>query len=427
MRRLFRYGCSVLVLALLVPAGAAAQTTSEGKLANAFIGLFTSGAQRNYQTFVSQKNTNPALQGLQLNQDDIVKQAAPSYFLVRLIGSQVSSLPLGTSAGGFTWTFDPAMGAFARSSESFGPTFAERALTVGKRKFSFGFNYQHSSYDNIEGKDLGDGSIKSYSTASIGGTTLYIQNAISITASSDTFDLYGTLGVSDRFDIGFAVPVVSVALSGGGEGRSGLFPGTISPVLGTESWSGSASGVGDIVLRAKYNVLKSKGGGIAAAADARLGTGDEYDLLGIPGSQLKMYAIGSATVGKLSPHFNVGYTASFGSDVATDVSSPLLAPPNEANYVGGVDWAMIPRATIAVDFVGRTLLGTGRLVDTPMAFNSAYSQFVLQDGNVNQALVAIGGKVNLYSTTLLSVNVLLPLTRTGLTGMAWTMGFDYSF
>ncbi len=427
MRRLFRSGCSVLVLALLVPAGAAAQTTNEGKLANLFVNVFTSGAQRNYQTFVSQKNTNPALALLQLSQNDIVKQAAPSYFLVRLVGLQLSSLPLGTSAGGFTWTFDPAIGAFARSSESFGPTFAERALTVGKRKFSFGFNYQHSSYDNIEGKDLDDGSIKSYSTASIGGITLYIQNAISITTSSDTFDLYGTLGVSDRFDIGFAVPVVSVALGGSGEGRSGLFPGTISPVLGSESWNWSASGIGDIVLRAKYNVLKAKGGGIAAAADMRLGTGDEYDLLGIPGSQIKMYAIGSATVGKLSPHFNVGYTASFGSDVATDVSSPLLDPPNEVNYVGGFDVAVARRATVAVDFLGRTLLGVGRLVDTPMAFNSAYSEFELVDGNLNQAMVALGGKVNIFSTTLLTANVILPLTRKGLTGTTWTMGFDYSF
>ena len=137
MRRSFVSAASVLVLALLLPRGAAAQTDSQGKLANVFVDLFTSGAQRNYQTFVSLKNSNPALQGLQLSQDDIVKQAAPSYFLVRLVGLQVSSLPLGTSAGGFTWTFDPAMGAFARSSESFGPTFAERALTVGQEEVQF--------------------------------------------------------------------------------------------------------------------------------------------------------------------------------------------------------------------------------------------------------------------------------------------------
>ena len=89
------------------------------------------------------------------------------------------------------------------------------------------------------------GSIKSYSTASLGGMTLYIQNAdISITTSSDTFDLYGTLGVSDRFDIGFAVPVVSVALGGSGEGQYGQFPGDHQPCPRDGSWNWSASGIG---------------------------------------------------------------------------------------------------------------------------------------------------------------------------------------
>ena len=106
---------------------------------------------------------------------------------------------------------------------------------------------------------------------------------------------------------------------------------------------------------------------------------------------------------------------------------PLLDPPNEVNYVGGFDVAVARRATVAVDFLGRTLLGVGRLVDTPMAFNSAYSEFELVDGNLNQAMVALGGKVNVFSTTLLTANVILPLTRKGLTGTTWTMGFDYSF
>ena len=45
----------------------------------------------------------------------------------RLAG-QLSSFPLVSSAGGFTWTFEPTSGTFTRASDSFGPIFADRAL-----------------------------------------------------------------------------------------------------------------------------------------------------------------------------------------------------------------------------------------------------------------------------------------------------------
>ena len=46
----------------------------------------------------------------------------------------LSTYPTGTPAGGFTYIFDPALGTLTRSSESFGPSFAERALTTGRGK-----------------------------------------------------------------------------------------------------------------------------------------------------------------------------------------------------------------------------------------------------------------------------------------------------
>ncbi len=49
-----------------------------------------------------------------------------------------------------------------RASSSFGPLFAERAATIGRGRFSAGFNYQHARYDQFEGSDLDDGTIKFY-------------------------------------------------------------------------------------------------------------------------------------------------------------------------------------------------------------------------------------------------------------------------
>ena len=40
-----------------------------------------------------------------------------------LVGLEVSTAPLGSSAGGFTFTFDPATRSFARAASSCGPMF----------------------------------------------------------------------------------------------------------------------------------------------------------------------------------------------------------------------------------------------------------------------------------------------------------------
>ncbi len=75
---------------------------------------------------------------------------------------QLSTFPIGSSAGGFSYQFDPALGTFKRASTSFGPLFAERAQTIGRGRLSGGFNYQHTRYDTFEGVNLDDGSIKFY-------------------------------------------------------------------------------------------------------------------------------------------------------------------------------------------------------------------------------------------------------------------------
>ena len=75
---------------------------------------------------------------------------------------QLSSFPLGSSAGGFTYSFDDALGTFRRTSSSFGPSFAERATTIGRGKLSAGVTYQHSQDNTFESQQLDDGSIKFY-------------------------------------------------------------------------------------------------------------------------------------------------------------------------------------------------------------------------------------------------------------------------
>src|SRR5262249_11539267 len=48
------------------------------------------------------------------------------------LASQLNSFPLASSGGGFTYRLDPELGVLVRTTDSFGPIFAERAETIGK-------------------------------------------------------------------------------------------------------------------------------------------------------------------------------------------------------------------------------------------------------------------------------------------------------
>ena len=57
------------------------------------------------------------------------------------LASQLTSLPIPSPASGFTYAFDPTLGVYNRSAQSFGPILTERAETIGKDKFYFGFQF----------------------------------------------------------------------------------------------------------------------------------------------------------------------------------------------------------------------------------------------------------------------------------------------
>ena len=291
------------------------------------------------------------------------------------LATQLGTFPITSTSGGFTYSYDASVGSFTRSSDSFGPLFTERAQTIGKGKWNVGFSYLSASYDAIDDLDLGGGELvfhlthgdtnqdNTHTNFFFEGDVIEADTAIDL--DSDIATAFFTFGLSDRFDVAIAAPIVSVDL----RARARL---TILP-LSTPNASpplhifdddsrvrdftddGSASGIGDLLVRGKYRFSGEGRRGWAAAADVRLPTGDEDDLLGTGATQTKLYVIGSTGWGSFSPHINLGYTfSSGGSDLGGDV-------PDEYNYSLGLDWAVHPRVTINADFVGRTLLDTIQL------------------------------------------------------------------
>ena len=137
-----------------------------------------------------------------------------------LFAAQLSSFPLGSSAGGLTWTFQPVTGTFSRASDSFGPIFTERALTIGRNKVNVGVNYQHVAFDQLGGNQLTGGELIGYTgLPNFYGDErrpdgVFFEESLELQLTTDTVSMFITYGVNDRLDVGVAVPINRVQREG---------------------------------------------------------------------------------------------------------------------------------------------------------------------------------------------------------------------
>lgn len=405
------------------------------------------------------------------------------------LASQITTFPLASSSGGLSFVTNER-GETTRTSTTFGPLFAERAVTIGRGKLNLGYTFQATSYNSFEGLDLDTDDLRFISqhnnccpAGSNAPTTTtdfnpaferdLLLSSLTTTISTNTNAFFANYGLTNSFDVGIAVPFVHVDIDASVTGQilrtatSGITPPLHTFVEGadvdlkTVSDSGSASGLGDILLRAKYNVYRTETMAFAGALDLRLPTGDEDDLLGTGAYQVQPFFVASGEFGRVSPHVNIGYTFSNGetSAQAADVDDPEgtfgqpaagvdqhpldLSVPDEFNYIFGVSVRAWPRVTFGFDVRGRTLLDVPRFVvqnttypnrgpgaTLPTASFEAQDEFVIEtrDGNLTQVLGVAGGKVNLTGTLLLNVTVLFPMSSGGLKPKVTPVfGVDYVF
>jgi hypothetical protein len=274
--------------------------------------------------------------------------------------------------------------------------------------------------------------------------------------------LFANYGVTDRFDLGVAIPITRIDLDANVRARI-LRLSTAGNVLvhtfvegqdvAEQSFSsaGSATGIGDVVLRSKYNFLRGANAGLAVAVDLRLPTGDENELLGLGTAQGKFLFIASSANTRVSAHVNVGFTVSGKGPRDTEFLFEPLGASDEFNYAGGVEFVAHPRLTLLADFLGRTLMDAGKVeVETktfqfraPASATGAdrletstanpitgqpYRQLGLQSGNLSLMLGSTGFKFNAATNLLVMANVLFPLSDAGLRDrLTVAFGVDYAF
>jgi hypothetical protein len=437
IKRVVRIAIIAALVVCVAPSPVRAQQQGDPKLTEALFRLYLGTFVENAILF---EIVLPGSSDILLSDENILAVFAAPLGVNELMAVQVSSFPLGSSAGGFSWTFDPALGTFNRLSDSFGPVFTERALTIGRRRLNFGVNYQRATFDKLEGQNLRDGSIRTYTGVGIGANNyLAFEDSLDLKVSTDTVGLFATYGITDRIDLGVAVPIMKVDLQARLDSRIVSSAGANDgELLDSSSVSGSSSGIGDIVVRGKYNFWRARGGGLAAGVDWRLPTGDEEELTGIAGAQGKFYLAASGAYGRFSPHATFGYTISGDTTAARSSETLVFAPPDEFTWAGGVDFAATPRITIVGDVIGRAIQDTVRLDVTNVRlpdylnFDSTttipLTGFVPRVGNLNQVLGSAGAKYNPTGNALLAFNLLFPLNDVGMRdNLTWVVGFEWSF
>jgi len=327
--------------------------------------------------------------------------------------SNIGVFAFNSTSGGFT--FDPERGVPVVTQEGLGPLLAERATTLGRGKFNIGFSYSRIDFSRFNGTpldklsltflhdDVNHDGIRGPIDSPFSVELDQIRIDLDLHIAQDLFAFYGTYGVTQNLDVGVILPIVH------SEARAAAHASIvrISPISAqVHNFDPSrppdsvidreAAGVGDMVLRAKYNFSRDVEAwpDAAVVGQLTLPTGDESNLLGTGETSGLGLLVLSKRFDWLTPHLNVGYEVSTASRLSN------------VRYIIGADAAVSDDIAIAADVLGRW---------APNAAHDVGSNIV--DG-------AVTAKWAVIERVFLDAGVQVPLNRNvGLRpNFIWTVG-----
>lgn len=374
--------------------------------------------------------------------------------------SQLSSFPMVSPPGSFAFDGQNGTGEMVLTTRA--PILGERGTTLGQGRFAWGTSYHRGKVDAISDIDLDSGEIVLYAPHNNccgpapnasqpgDGNPAFERDVLSQTLGLEmrqsVMAFTFAYGLTSRIDLGVIVPLVDVSVNARVTSRINRIGSAATPVVNnfdgidlanrTISRAGAATGLGDVRVRAKANVLRGDSSAVALVVDATLPTGDADNLLGSGGRRIRGGLIVSGDAGRLSPFMNAGYT--FASGSATSLMStwpnalnPAVADsvnralPKEIDYAGGFTFSSRPWLTFELEAVGRTLLDAPRF-----AVGGAFpDQFQVDArGTVNRLQGVAGMRVRAGSRLLLTGGVVMPLMDKGLRSKARPIvSLDFAF
>src|SRR5262245_25917254 len=179
--------------------------------------------------------------------------------------SELTTLPVTSSASGFTYRIDPELGGVpVRSTGTFGAFFTERSLTIGRMQFSLAATYPHLCVDQLDGRDRRDGTLRATASRLTSDQVPFDVETVTMRIHTDTVTVAANYGVTDRLEIGAALPLERLTLTGE---RLDTYRGT--PLL-QAAVAANGSGPGHLVVHDKDKRRQRRQHGDRVGHDVRL-------------------------------------------------------------------------------------------------------------------------------------------------------------
>lgn len=345
------------------------------------------------------------------------------------LASAHAQVPVPSTAGDFSFMLVPEYDAYVRVPQSLGPTFAERAPTLGQHIFTVGVAYSHMDFDTLEGDSLRH--LHSTQPAlspmflaqlppsdQLRASDNTLETQLNMRFSLDVLYLSAAMGVTDSIDVSATLTLVRAYMSvhanavihdpngDGGAYFSGTQRGAVVGGSGacsvdftcaTDGFSQTSTGTGDILLRAKWHVMDFWLADVALAGVLTLPTGNADDYLGFNDPTVTPWLIASKAFGVVTPHLNLGYALRSGSD------------GSQAEWIAGFDIRAAAWLTLAFDALG---------------YHDDNRDGVNDD--VYQA--ALTGKWNPFGNLVVGGGAQLPMNRDGLRAdVIYTLQVEQTF
>jgi hypothetical protein len=237
-------------------------------------------------------------------------------------------------------------------------------------------------------------------------------------------------------------------------GAAGLDPSCLNHTFPDPTFTGSgsgpknsASGIGDVVARVKWNAWSAERMRVAVGLDVRFPSGDALNYLGSGSYGVKPFAVFSYRA-RVSPHVLVGYEWNSHSILAGDLTKGSKGyVPSDFIYSAGADAAVTKWLTGSFDIIGQRFFRGGTVSVTSQQFlapctgtcdaaptpNTVAYDNLSANSNASYSITnaSMGIKVRPFgkvSRLVLTANVLVRLDDGGLHSKAAPLaGIGYTF
>ncbi|MGH8593796.1 MAG: transporter [Gammaproteobacteria bacterium] len=344
---------------------------------------------------------------------------------MRQLAPNAAEFPSISTVPGFTYTFNPEIQTFERSS-SMGPVYFERPQSLGAGKFDLGLAYAYVNFEELEGQDLDGLSFRlahndCCAVPPSPGNPLFETDTADL--SFDEFDLrsqvlsfFATFGITDRWDVNILVPVVFTSLditaravlNDESQTDTHFFDDPRTVTQQTRFIDDDKTGVGDLLLRTKYHLYQAPHLNVASALTLRVPTGDEDNFQGLGDFTVTPFFSLAHERGPFDLHIGAGVEIN-----ADDLDR------SRVRYAAGVTYQMIQRVALLLDVIGSSGIKNQELSVASPTFlggSSVPSGIQVQTAELRTDLVdlAVGLKASIAESMVGFVTFFVPLNDEGI-------------